>query len=83
MCDNIITIHDSPNEVGYQISEGCGELLGGTPLEYRCMLTYSFSELREPILIIFGVLKSRKVVLSVPIFLGVAVTRWYLDPEQF
>ena len=56
---------------------------GGTPPAHRATLDEGFSELRDPIWIIFGFLKSREVVaIDLLLFMGF-VTAWSLDPEQF
>ena len=60
-----------------------GEQLGGPPPLHRWVCGRPFSELREPIWIIFGFLKSREVVaIDLLLFMGF-VTAWSLDPEQF
>ena len=55
----------------------------GTPPLHRWVLEPPFSELREPIWIIFDVLKSRQVVAIDLIFFMGFVTAWSLDPERF
>ena len=56
---------------------------GGTPPGEWATLDEAFSDLRDPILIIFDVLKSRLLEFSALIFFMGFVTAWSFDPERF
>ena len=56
---------------------------GGTPPSHRERLVEPFSELRDPILIIFFCKKSRHLVLDDLHFLRVFVIAWSFDSERF
>ena len=55
---------------------------GGTPPGEWERLVEPFSELRDPILIIFFSKKSRQVVFDDLIFLGFFGSAWSFDPER-
>ena len=55
----------------------------GDPPAERERLDPLISELRDPILIIFDVLKSRLLEFSALIFFMGFVTAWSFDPERF
>ena len=54
----------------------------GDPPSHRERLVEPFSELRDPILIIFFSKKSRQVVFDDLIFLGFFGSAWSFDPER-